>query len=251
MQYNFGSGTVVATRTDVANAQPTFFGVLQDIELDLDETLKELKGQYKMAVDVAPADFKITFKAKFAKIQANALNNLMLGDTYTAAAGFNMAVAEPQNIPATGPYTVTTNNAAHFTADRGVFYASNYKQFTPVAASPAVAQYTVNPATGIYTFAAADEGVAVLIYYDFTVTNMNQITGTNNLMGTGPAFSLSMMEQYTNNAGVTGQMYVKLNACRASKITLPMKNNDYTVQEIDGQAFPDPSGTWGYLATTD
>jgi len=53
-----------------------------------------------------------------------------------------------------------------------------------VASSPATGQYSVNTATGIYTFASGDTGASVLISYTFTAaTTGTQLNITNQLMG--------------------------------------------------------------------
>lgn len=242
---NFGVGTIIGRRTDISNPTPAFMGIMQDIEIDFDQTLKELMGQYKMAVDVAPANLKVTGKAKFAKIQANATNDLILGQTLTTASGDVMAVAEPQTTAST---TFTVNNAATFQADLGVFYSATGMQLTRVASAPAVGEYAVNETTGVYTIATGDENTALLVYYEYGVSNLKQISLTNQLMGHGPTFSLNVQESYTNNAGTTSTLFLKLNACRSSKLTWPFKNADYTVQELDFTAFADQSNNWGSIA---
>ena len=130
MQLNFGVGTAIGKRTDMANAKPSFLGVLQDLEIDVAVTLKELSGAYKMPIDVAPANMKVTGKAKFARIQGATVNNLLLGSTETDSAGIDMAVAEPFTLSSTA-YQVT--NHASFLEDLGVFYA-NGAQLQPVTA---------------------------------------------------------------------------------------------------------------------
>lgn len=249
---NFGVGTAIGRRTDISNPTPAFLGILQDIEIDFDQTLKELMGQYKMPVDVAPANLKVTGKAKFAKIQANIVNDMFMGQTLTSASGQLMAIGEAESIPATpGPYTVTVSHAVTFKEDLGVFYASNGVQLTRVSTGPAVGQYSVDEATGIYTFAAADQALAITVYYSYTVTTLKQISLSNQLMGSGPVFELNLQQQYTNNLGVTNQLFLKLNACRSSKLTWPFKNADYTIQEFDFTAFADQSNNWGMIATTE
>lgn len=247
---NFGVGTIIGRRTDISNPTPAFLGIMQDIEIDFDQTLKELMGQYKMPVDVAPAQLKVTGKAKFAKIQANTVNDLILGQTLTSAAGQAMAIAEAGTIPGT-PYQITVANAATFKEDLGVFYASNGVQLTRVAATPATGQYSVDEATGVYTFAAADTTLTVTLYYTYTVATLKQISMANQLMGVGPVFEINIQESYTNNAGVTNTMFLKLNACRSSKLTWPFKNMDYTIQEFDFTAFADQSNNWGTIATSE
>jgi len=249
-QVNFGSGTVIGRRTDISNPTPAFFGILQDIELSFDQTLKELMGQYKMAVDIAPANLKVSGKAKFARIQANTMNDLLFGQTLTTGTGTTMAIAEAISVPAT-PYTVTVAQAATFSEDLGVFYALTGVQLKRVATGPTVGQYSVVETTGVYTFAAADTLVALNVYYTYGVTTKNKISMTNQIMGVGPSFELNIQENYTNNAGVACTMFIKLNACRSSKLSLPFKNTDYTIPEFDFQAFADQSNNWGSIVTSE
>src|ERR1700720_652902 len=150
MQLNFGVGTAIGKRTDIANAKPSFLGVLQDLEIDIAVTLKELTGQFRMPVDVAPANMKVTGKAKFARIQGASVNNLLLGQTETDASGIDMAVAEAFSVPAPTPFTYQTTNHPTFIEDLGVFYASG-GQLQPVTSAPAVGQYSQS--AGTYTFA--------------------------------------------------------------------------------------------------
>ena len=247
---NFGVGTAIGRRTDVSNPTPSFLGVLQEIDISFDQTLKELMGQYKMPVDVAPAQLKVTGKAKFARISAYTLNDMFLGDDVTLSSGEAMAVAEAASVPATpGPYTVTVSHSGTFESDLGVFYSTTGIQLVRVAAGPTVGQYSVS--AGVYTFAAADQGVAMLIYYNYTVTTLKKIAMDNKLMGTGPTFELNLQESYTNNIGTTNYLYLKLNACRSSKMTMPFKNMDYTISEFDFTAFADQSNNWGSISTSE
>ncbi len=249
---NFGVGTVIGRRTDISNPTPAFLGILQDIEIDFDQTLKELIGQYKMAVDVAPANLKVTGKAKQARIQANMLNDLFFGQTLTTGAGQAMATAENHSVPApSGPYTVVVTNGGVFKEDLGVFYAATGVQLKRVASGPTIGQYSVDETTGTYTFAAADASVSMNFYYSYTVTTKQQISLANQLMGFGPSFELNIQEQYINNAGVTCTMFIKLTACRSSKLTFPFKNTEYTIPEFDFQAFADQSNNWGLIATSE
>jgi len=248
---NFGVGTAIGRRTDISNPTPAFMGILQDIEIDFDQTLKELMGQYKMPVDVAPANLKVTGKAKFAKIQANLVNDLMLGQTLSSASGVSMAVAEAGSVPASPTYTITVSHSGTFSEDLGVFYASTGVQLTRVASVSVAGTYSVNESTGVYTFYSGDANAAVTLYYTYTVTTLKKIAMTNQLMGIGPTFELHLQENYTNNLGVTNTMYIKLNACRSSKLTWPFKNVDYTIQSFDFTAFADQSNNWGTIAVTE
>ncbi len=80
--------------------------------------------------------------------------------------------SEAASVPAApGPYTVTA--AAPFgpwATDAGVAYA-NGAALVAVTGSPDAGQYNVS--AGIYTFAAADAGAAVLISYGFIPASIN------------------------------------------------------------------------------
>lgn len=250
--YMFGSGTVIGRRTDVSPVAPMFLGVLQDIEITFDQTLKELVGQQKLPVDIAPAQMKITGTAKFARLQASTLADMLYGDAVTTSSGLDMAVAENHTVPTATPWMVTVSNSAMFLEDFGVFYATGAnasKQLTPVTGAVSTGQYSV--AAGVYTFSTGDNGLGVNIYYSWTVSTLNQITGINHNMGFGPTFELFANEKYTNNAGTVGTLNIKLNACRASKLQFPFKNVDYTIQNLDFQAFADQTGTWGIIASSE
>src|SRR5258708_34241836 len=79
--FSFGSGVLLGTRTDVANATPINFGLVQEVQLDLSYTSKELYGQFQWPVAISPGQGKITGKAKMARIRGIAFNNLFFGHT--------------------------------------------------------------------------------------------------------------------------------------------------------------------------
>ncbi len=78
---------------------------------------------------------------------------------------------EAQTIPATAPYVLTT--LARWSAgDRGVTYASSGVAFAAVTGAPAVGQYAVTGS--VYTFNAADAGIAVLLSYAYVPFDIEQ-----------------------------------------------------------------------------
>lgn len=247
MQLNFGVGTAVGKRTDLANAKPSFLGVLQDLEIDIAVTLKELTGAYRMPIDVAPANMKVTGKAKFARIQGASVNNLLLGQNETDGAGIDMAVAEAFTVPPSTPYTYQALNHSAFLEDLGVFYANGGAQLQPVAAlgGATPGQYTISG--GTYTFASGDAAANLIAYYSYSATSLVQLSLVNQLMGSGPVFELQAKQDYFV-AGVEKKLVLKLNACRASKWTLPFKNADYTIQDFEFTAFADATNAWGTFA---
>jgi hypothetical protein len=189
---------------------------------------------------------KITGKGKYAQVAAGNINNTILGQTQTSASGFQ--IAAPENH--TGAATVTVTNGATFSEDLGVRYHSTGNPLQPVTSAPSAGSYIAGAAgTGAYTFNAADT-VSLDIYYSYNVSTMQQISAVNQLMGTGTTFELIGSNTY-NVCGNTKIISVKLNQCKASKTSMPFKNVDYLMFDLEFQAFADCSNAWGIIAMSD
>lgn len=85
-----------------------------------------------------------------------------LSTTVIYSAGYGSTVTETHTVPGT-PYAQSVTNAATFSCDRQVSYASG-TALARVSASPAHGQYTVTSA-GLYTFNAADTGQVLTFAY--------------------------------------------------------------------------------------
>jgi hypothetical protein len=246
-EYAFGSGTLIGVRTDITNATPSIFGVLQEIQVDFDFTTKDLTGQYQAPVAIARSNLKITGKAKLARIVSSTFQNLFFGQTQ-ATGGILQAVNEAQSVASSTPYNATASNSATWQTDLGVIYASGANAglaLSKVASSPTQGQYSVS--AGVYSFAAGDAGAAVWLNYTYTASSGAQkITLTNQLMGAAPSFQVNLAETY--NAKVFN---LQLNACVSDKLSLPFKNSDWTISELDFAALADATGTIGYITTTE
>ncbi|MBV9858755.1 MAG: hypothetical protein JO038_01415 [Alphaproteobacteria bacterium] len=249
MQLSFGAGALWGTRTDVTGSGigPDQFGILQEIDIDIDWQVKELWGQNQFPVDIARGQGKITGKAKFARIFGALYGDLFFGQT-PATGQLTVAENEAALVPSSAPYTETVANAASYIDDLGAYYASTGNRLTRVTTPSGAGQYAVNLATGAYTFAAADTGASVLISYAYTLAAGKKLVITNQLMGYTPVFKATF---YTVKAtqGVSAGLSLVLNACTATKLSLPTKIDDYEIQELDFSAFADPTGTIGTLST--
>lgn len=247
MAFNFGVGTLWATRTDITNPTPAMLSTLQSVDLEWSFTLKDLMGQYQAPVAFGRGALKITGKAKYATVSASALQTF-LGQT-SATGLLATALKEADSVPASSPYTITVTNSSNWQFDLGVIYAATGLALTRVASSPAQGQYSVS--SGVYTFASADASAAVLISYTYTAsTGGTKITITNQLMGSGPSFQANLATTFSQ-VGVTKIINVQLNNCMSSKLTMPFKNEDWTIPEFDFQAGADASNNIGYLTVTD
>jgi hypothetical protein len=249
--FSFGSGTLVAKRTDLANQPVALLAVTQDWSIDIDQELIKLVGQSKFPVDIAPGENKIAGKIKFARVQATTISNMILAQTVTPASGFQLT--GPENHSAIAATTFTVTNGATFTEDCGVFYHGTGIALAPVTAAPTAGQYIAGVAgTGTYTINSADESVSggLDLFYTNTLTTENQITITNPLMGTGSIFKLIGTVPYKVQ-NVQKQFSIQLNAARCSKMPFAFGNKKYMIPEMDYEAFADASNTIGTFSITE
>ena len=254
MQLAFGAGALWGNRTDVTGSGigPEQFGILQDVQIDWDWTTRELWGQFQFPLDVARGQGKIAGKAKFARIFGAIYGDLFFGQT-PAAGQLTVSENEAAVVPASAPYAVTVANAAGYADDLGVYYAAGASagnRFTRVTTPAAAGQYSVNPASGVYTFAAGDAGASLLISYLYNGSSGKKLVLTNQLMGYTPTFKATFYTSKTTQ-GVPAGMTLVLNACTASKLSLPSKTDDYEIQEFDFSAFADPAGAIGTLSVNE
>ncbi|HXS41984.1 MAG TPA: hypothetical protein VN766_17475 [Stellaceae bacterium] len=233
--FSFGSGVLIGTRTDIANATPINFGLVQEVQLDLQFTAKELYGQYQFPVAIARGQGKATGKAKMARVSGLTFNNLFFGASLVPGQ-LATAFGEAQSVPASTPFTVSVTNAGQWQDDCGVVYAASGLPLTKVASAPTAGQYSV--AAGVYTFNSADAGAAVLISYTYNVTGSGQqLTLVNPLLGTTPTFQAQL---YTSFQGKP--VNVKLFNCVSSKLTFASKLEDFVIPELDFDIFANAAG---------
>ena len=234
--YSFGSGVLIGTRTDVLNATPVNFGLVQEVTIEEAATVKELYGQFQHPLAVARGTIKTTGKAKVARISGLAFASLFYGATPTPGQ-LATAFAEAASVPATSPYTVTPANSASFVDDAGLLYAATGLPLVKVASAPTVGQYTLS--AGVYTLSAADAGKALLVTYTYTIAIGGQrFPVLNQLTGTTPTFQAQFYTTFQGQA-----VSLKLNACTASKLSMQTKLEDFVIPEFDFSCFADATGT--------
>jgi hypothetical protein len=248
---NFGSGKLVAIPTHLADGTaiavptPVVLASLQDISLDMSVDIKTLYGAKRYPIAVGQGKGKIELKAKNAEVDAGVVGSLFFGKASTAgvkAAVFDQAATIPAD---PGPYALTIDPPGEgtFVADLGVFNATTGAQLTRVASAPATGEYAVNDATGVYTFAAADEGVAIKISYEYSATTGGKVwTITNELMGYTPDFACLLQNEYAGK-----KLVCKLNRAVSGKLALPFKSDDFAISDFEAEAFADAAGNIGYL----
>lgn len=244
--FYFGAGNVVCKTA----AGAVILGTLQEIEIDFDQSIEELRGQYKLPDAIAQSALKVSGKAKIGKFDIGLTAGLVTGSALSTGQQ-KLAFQEAGTVPGSVTFTITVTNAATYKEDYGVVYAGSGLAFTKVPSAPAVGQYSVNETSGVYTFAAADANKAVRISYCYTVAATGHKTVLNNsVMGEQPVFKLMLTGGYTDYDG-RKTLDLTLNRCVMSKQTFPMKNTAFMVSDLEFSCFADATGEWGVLSTNE
>jgi hypothetical protein len=137
------------------------------------------------------------------------------------------------------------NGGAAFTMDLGVINAVTGVPYEQVASGPITGQYSVDT-LGNYTFAVADVGVELLISYIFTdATQGGTINISNELMGVAPTWQMVLTETFDDKTFV-----LVLYSCTSSKFSLPFKQDDFEITELDFQAQSNDAGLIGYISAS-
>lgn len=241
-QYMFGTGQLFAT--PVGGGAPLRFGALQDVSVDFSGDIKQLFGQYQFALDTARGKTKIEWKASTGNIDVTAFNTIFFGQTVASNDELKQAINETGSVPAMSTYTVTVANATNFYMDLGVYNASTGAGLKQVSGTPGAGEYSV--AAGVYTFNVAQAGVAMLFNYLYeSAATGGSLDINNQLMGSTPKFQLVLSQVYD---GKTFTMLLYSNV--ADKLSLPLKQDDYLVAELSGQAMADSANRIGRITTT-
>lgn len=244
---SFGSGLLVARAVDnqgVVTGTPTKFGTLQDASVDFTASAKELFGQYNYPVAVARGTSKIMGKCKFASLDMRVYNELFFANTLTLGKQRMIAIDEASTVPTT-PFQITVANSATFKKDYGVRNTLTGVPLIRVASAPTTGQYSVVEATGIYTFAAADTTVAVLITYEYepVAAAGEIITISQTMLGVAPRFQISLATLYDGN-----MFTLALNACVSTKWAFGTKLEDFNIPDFEFAAFADNGGIVGTMS---
>jgi len=240
-QYQFGSGVLYGRSLTNTPATPVRFGALQDVSVDFAFTTKPLFGSFQFPLAVGRGTAKVTGKANFAQFNAQAFNDLFFGLSNPATGETKTAVQETQTITAN---IITATHNTTYVQDLGVVKSSDGTVYTRTSGTPVGQEYSCNETTGVYTFNATQNAVAVLVSYNYTdAANGKLITMTNQLLGNAPQFLAVFTSTHSSK-----QLTLTLNACMSNKLTLATKLEDWTVPSFDFEAFCDASNVLGTLS---
>lgn len=255
-QIMFGAGNMYVTQLIDAygNApavlKPYPLLVMQEAMLDDTSQIKKLFGQNGRAFAIARGETTTTLKVKNARVLLNVWNAIYYGQTLNA--GLLTAYTDQTGsvVPST-PFqiTVVPPNSGVYTDDLGVLEGTTGNPLVKVASAPITGQYSVNVGTGVYTFAAADTGLTRYINYQYTVSGAsagNKITVRNLPMGGAPTFRARLTVLYQGK-----NIHLDCRNCVATKFTLPFKNTDFAVPELDFELQDDGAGNVYDISTAE
>jgi hypothetical protein len=238
--FSFGSGSLWTsqltdyTGTAVALPTPLLIGTIQDVNVDFAWDSKPLHGQNMAAVAMARGKLKISGKAKFARLDGNLFQSVIVGQPVTSALAGIVYDTTGAAIPTT-PFTITPVVPSSGTWSRALSVRDSLgNMYTQVAAAPTTGQFSVT--AGAYLFAAADVGKVVYIDYAYTATSTTAKKSlvVNAPMGAAPTFKVDLLNP---RSGMTLTLY----AAMLEKFTFASKQDDWTINEIDFMAFADTS----------
>ena len=206
----FGSGIVWAFPTGGqmgANVTPVDIGTIQNVKLDITADIKTLFGLYQYPVDSAIGKRNIKGTAAFAQFEFTAWNSLLFGSSGSTSSGSAQVTSYREGATiAAGTYQATVaHSGASFVQDGGVRYASGSNAgeiFDAITTGvPTKGQYSVS--AGVYQFAAADVGVAVVITYSYqNLTGDNTVTEAASVPITPFQITVANSGAFVSDAGV-------------------------------------------------
>lgn len=244
IQYGAGVFTITPNAGNLAaNPTPITLKVMQEASIEIKGDLKQLFGQYQIAIATARGKIAVTGKAKVGCLDLNDINQVYWGQSVVA--GGNAPYIET-HVPA-ATVTPTQGAGAGITVDQGVVSGVTGLSFTKVATAPTVGQYTFTPATtggsptpAAYGFNAAETATSVVISFSATTTTGSSLTITNQLMGTAPMSQAVLWNKFRGEYDVT-----VLNQIVVGTFSKPTKQEDFWISDLDFSANVDASGTLG------
>jgi len=251
----FGSGSTSikpimdSSGNSIANPTPQTIPGQQSFDFSLDSDFKTFHGVGRFALYAAPGKTKASGKVT-GLINGRLIRDIWAGGTMTAGT-IQQVYSTPAagiQIPSASPVTVDVTTllptGATWVEDLGMLDSAG-RPMECVASAPATGQYSV--ANGVYTFAVADEGKTVFnkSLYSMAAPAAKNISLDNISMGSGPVCKLVYYTKYQGKS----VLIVLLNVVFPKLALLAAKNDDYSSQNMEFEAFADMATgtTLGYI----
>ncbi len=244
-QISFHSGVLFAKGTG-ANPGSIRVATLQETSFDFKASNKELFGENQFAEAIGRGNVKISGKAKTGRFNGALMNQVFFQQPSSSLlAQAKLLALDEAGTVATA--TVTVANAANFLEDLGVQNPATGETYTRVAATPAAKQYTVNEATGVYTFNASENATALGFSYLYktTATGAKTLSINNQPAGEAPTFRAIFSQKFQGKT-----LTLTLNALVAESLAFGFKAEDFSMPDFAFAAQADALGVVGELSLT-
>jgi len=244
-QISFHSGALFV-RSTAANPTPIRVATLQETSFDFKASNKELFGENQFAEAIGRGNTKISGKAKTGRFNGTLMNETFFKQPSSSilAQAKLMALDEVGTV---ATLIVTVTNAANFLEDLGVQSKTTGQPYTRVASAPVEGEYSVNEATGVYTFDSDENGNNVLISYLYksTATGAKTLQINNQAAGEAPTFRAIFSQKFQGQV-----LTLTLNALVAESLGFGFKNEDFAMPDFAFAAQADSLGVVGELSMT-
>jgi hypothetical protein len=243
----FGELLAFVDGTAPTVVQPFRFDIDQDLTIDFATTPKELWGQSIYPVAVGLGEGKVTGKIRQGRMTTTMMEAMLVGQVNQPSTGIQLTYPQgfKTTIPAT-PYqvTITPPGSGTFVRDWGVRYTATGGRLTKVSGAVVAGQYSISGA--VYTFAAADTLLGIVIDYEYSLTTGNTIAYSNSLQGQIPLSHLRYQGSY-------GGRYIGVDLPQVvgNKMMITTKQKDWVIPEFDFVAYANSADLVATLYETD
>lgn len=239
----FGCGRFVGIN-NVTNPTPMRPLLVQDMSVTFKRATKSIFGENQFAADVSSGEATVNGKVSFGATNARLFADLLFGTTSTT-----VLTTEYDNEAGTLTlHAYTVLNPGTGITNYGVVNTTNGVRYARVAAASEVAgvSYSLNAATGVYTFNASETGTTFKFSYSSTAaTGGETVSLTNTPMGKINDFTANYVFPWYTAGNVQEQDILTLNSCIASDHEISTKAGDYGKPTFSFEASCDANDNLG------
>jgi hypothetical protein len=171
-QVGKGVGAIVA---EGANQTPIVLQMIDSLSFEYTKETEPVNDANGNRVDSFVKSQTLNGKIETKELESQLIKAVMLGATL--APGSKVGGIHQAPIPAT-PFQITVPQGATFAENLGVVDLTAGKKMAVGATSNGAGIYSINVATGVYTFNTADVGHQVQIFYRYTATDGVTVTAS-------------------------------------------------------------------------
>lgn len=205
--------------------------VVQDFSVEFTGKGVELRGQQLYAIDARVTDISGKGKFKVGEWNLNQLNNLFFAGTITSGPTGAFVYADESHVIPSG-LTAAVSNPSGFVQPLTVLevVGSSLSDQQEVTTGPAAGEYSVVPASGVYTFGTGASGATMLISYVAGGTGAT-LNIPNNLQGQSPVVGIAGFNAADGNGFFFP--YCRVTGVKPLELTM----NKYALNEVDFQVY--------------